>query len=104
MVWSDGVLPMPVPMSTTLARMQTADKCQTTSTSHWSFRTAAADAVVSFDWLMSVDLNAVPITHPAEKQALVDLPTRLQHESDLSGVTQEQIDTAREEVAHDMGW
>lgn len=29
-----------------------------------------ADAVVLFDWLMSVDLNAVPITHPAEKQAL----------------------------------
>jgi len=32
-----------------------------------------ADAVVLFDWLMSVDLNAVPITHPAEKQALADL-------------------------------
>ncbi|MFI2206938.1 hypothetical protein ACH47Z_40795 [Streptomyces sp. NPDC020192] len=32
-----------------------------------------ADAVVLFDWLMSVDLNDVPITHPAQKQALADL-------------------------------
>jgi hypothetical protein len=63
-----------------------------------------ADAVVLFDWLMSVDLNAVPITHPAEKQALADLLTRLEHETDIPGVTQEQIDTAREEVARDMGW
>jgi hypothetical protein len=53
---------------------------------------------------MSVDLNTVPITHPAEKQALADLLTRLEHETDLSGVTQEQIDTAREEIARDMGW
>jgi hypothetical protein len=27
-----------------------------------------ADAVVLFDWLMSVDLDAVPTGHPAEKQ------------------------------------
>ena len=32
-----------------------------------------ADALVLFDWLMTVDLNAVPITHPAQKQALLDL-------------------------------
>jgi hypothetical protein len=63
-----------------------------------------ADAVVLFDWLMSVDLNAVPITHPAEKQALADLLTRLEHETDIPGVTQEQIDTARQEVARDIGW
>ena len=36
-----------------------------------------ADAVVLFDWLMSVDLNQVPITHLAEKQALADLLTQL---------------------------
>lgn len=63
-----------------------------------------ADAVVLFDWLMSVDFDAVPITHPAEKQALLDLLTRLEHETDVPGVTQEQIDSARDEVARDMGW
>ena len=63
-----------------------------------------SDAVVLFDWLMSADLNAVPITHPAEKQGLADLLTRLEHETDIAGVTQEQIDTARQEVARDMGW
>jgi hypothetical protein len=46
----------------------------------------------------------VPITHPAEKQALSDLLTRLEQETDVRGVTQDQIDTAREEVARDMGW
>ncbi len=63
-----------------------------------------ADAIVLFDWLMSVDLNTVPITHRAEKQALADLLTRLEHETDIPGVTQEQIDQARKEVARDMGW
>jgi hypothetical protein len=53
---------------------------------------------------MSVDLEAVPITHPAEKQALADLLTRLEHETDMPGVTQAQIDLARDEVARDMGW
>jgi hypothetical protein len=62
-----------------------------------------ADAVVLFDWLMTVDLNAVPITHPAEKQALADLLTRLE-ESDVAGVDQNDIDTSREAVARDMGW
>lgn len=63
-----------------------------------------SDAVVIFDWLMSVDLNEVPISHPAEKQALMDLLTRLEHETDIPGVTQEQIDAARAEVARNMGW
>jgi hypothetical protein len=63
-----------------------------------------ADAVVLFDWLMSTDLNTVPITHPAQKQALADLLTRLEHETDIPGVTQEQIDAAQAEVARDMGW
>jgi hypothetical protein len=63
-----------------------------------------ADAVVLFDWLMSTDLNRVPITHPAQKQALADLLTRLEHETDIPGVTQEQIDAAQGEVARDMGW
>jgi hypothetical protein len=63
-----------------------------------------ADAIVLFDWLMTVDIESVPITHRAEKQALTDLLTRLEHETDTPGVTQAQIDEAREEVARNMGW
>jgi hypothetical protein len=63
-----------------------------------------ADVVVLYDWLMSVDLNSVPITYPAEKQALADLLTRIETETDIPGVTQTQIDVARAEVARDMGW
>lgn len=63
-----------------------------------------ADVVVLYAWLMSVDLNSVPITHPAEKQALADLLTRIESETDIPGVTQTQIDDARAEVARDMGW
>jgi hypothetical protein len=63
-----------------------------------------ADAIVLFDWLMTVDLNHVPIAHPAKKQALADLLTRLEHMTDVPGVTQAEIDAAREEVARDMGW
>lgn len=62
-----------------------------------------ADAVVLFDWLMFVDSNSVPITHPAEKQAFADLLSQLE-QTDVADVTREQIDTAREEVARDMGW
>lgn len=62
-----------------------------------------SDAVVLFDWLMTVDLNAVPITHPAEKQALMDLLTRLEV-SGITGVTQAEIDAARNEVGRGMGW
>lgn len=63
-----------------------------------------SDAVVLFDWLMTVDLDSIPITHPAEKQALADLLTRLEHETDIPGVAQEEIDRARDDVARDMGW
>ena len=62
-----------------------------------------SDAIVLFDWLMSTDLDSVPITHPAQKQALADLLTRLE-ETDVTDVTQEQIDVAQGEVARDMGW
>lgn len=62
-----------------------------------------SDAVVLFDWLMTVDLNTVPITHPAEKQALADLLSRLE-ETDVRDSTQEDIDQARAEVAGNMGW
>jgi hypothetical protein len=62
-----------------------------------------ADAVVLFDWLMTVDLNSVPITHPAEKQALADLLNELE-QSDLANVDQAEIDDSRAAVARNMGW
>lgn len=62
-----------------------------------------ADAVVLFDWLMTIDLNSVPINHPAEKQALADLLTQVE-QSDVVGVDQHEIDAAREHVSRDMGW
>jgi hypothetical protein len=69
-----------------------------------------ADAIVLFDWLMHTDLNTVPIEHPAEKQALADLLSRLEDTTDVpygdsgKGLTQQEIDTARAAVAKDMGW
>lgn len=65
-----------------------------------------ADAVVLFDWLMGTDLDAVPITHPAPKQALVDLLSRLEYDvdADIAGSTSEEIAAAQAEVARDMGW
>lgn len=63
-----------------------------------------ADAVVLFDWLMTVDLNTVPITHPAEKQALMDLLTRLETDTDVPSGTTDEINAARADVARDMGW
>lgn len=62
-----------------------------------------SDAVVLFDWLMTIDLGSVPVAHPAERQALMDLLTRLE-ETDIVGVTQEQIDAAREEIAAERDW
>jgi hypothetical protein len=63
-----------------------------------------ADAVVLFDWLMRTDLNTIPMEHPAEKQALTDLLTRLEAETDIPLVTQEEIDSSRAEVSRDMDW
>ena len=62
-----------------------------------------SDAVVLFDWLMSTDLDTVPITHPAQKQALADLLARLE-EVDVIESTEEEIAAAQEQVAKDMGW
>ncbi|MEU0464083.1 hypothetical protein ABZ215_08770 [Amycolatopsis sp. NPDC006131] len=65
-----------------------------------------ADAVVLFDWLMSTDLDTVPITHPAQKQALADLLSRFEYDTapDITGVTAEEITAAQHEVAKDMDW
>jgi hypothetical protein len=71
--------------------------------SEWlTLRLWRPDAIVLFDWLMSLDFDQVPVTHKAEKQALTDLLTLL--EVPMHGVTQEQIDQARYAVAKDMGW
>lgn len=42
-----------------------------------------ADAVVLFDWLLKVDLDTVPVDHPAQRQALADLFGRLGHVLDV---------------------
>ncbi|MEO3858488.1 hypothetical protein ABGB08_26540 [Acrocarpospora sp. B8E8] len=65
-----------------------------------------ADAVVLFDWLMTTDLNTVPITHPAQKQALADVLSRFEWAADVdvTGSTAEEITAAQEELAKDMGW
>ncbi|MYW91557.1 hypothetical protein G3I59_13335 [Amycolatopsis rubida] len=71
-----------------------------------SVRLRRADAVVLFDWLMTVDLDTVPITHPAQKQALADLLSGLEYltDSDVAQSTAEEIEAAQAEVAKDMGW
>ncbi|MGW8327717.1 hypothetical protein ACWGLE_07440 [Streptomyces sp. NPDC055897] len=52
---------------------------------------------------MSTDLNTVPITHPAQKQALTDLLARLE-EANVVESTGEEIAAAQAEVAKNMGW
>jgi hypothetical protein len=71
-----------------------------------SVRLWRADAVVLFDWLMSTDLNLVPVEHPAQKQALADLLSRLEWDVDaeIAGSTAEEVAAAREQVARNMGW
>ncbi|MFC7987666.1 hypothetical protein [Streptomyces sp. NPDC057336] len=73
------------------------------STPTVNLRLWRADAIVLFDWLMDTDLDAVPITHPAQKQALTDLLARLE-EVDVTESTAEEIAAARDEVARNMGW
>ncbi|NEA60393.1 hypothetical protein G3I60_41085 [Streptomyces sp. SID13666] len=62
-----------------------------------------SDAIVLFDWLMSTDLNAVPITHSAQKQALADLLARLEG-VDVTESTDEEIAAAQTDVAKNVGW
>jgi hypothetical protein len=62
-----------------------------------------ADAVVLFDWLMSTDLNAVPTTHPAQKQAFIDLCDELESQTDVIGASIEEVALAQQEVAKNIG-
>lgn len=70
-----------------------------------SVRPWRAAAVVLFDWLMSTDLNRVPVEHPAQKQALADLLSRPEWDvdADIAGSTAEEIAAASEQVAKNMG-
>ena len=65
-----------------------------------------ADAIVLFDWLMNTDLNTVPITHPAQKQALADVLSRFEWAADtnITDSNPEEIAAAQAAVAKDMGW
>lgn len=61
-----------------------------------------ADAVVLYNWLMNVDIEAVPHEHRGELQALTDLLWVLTER--FEGVSSAVIGNAREQVAKDMGW
>ncbi|MGR6998729.1 hypothetical protein ACU686_12435 [Yinghuangia aomiensis] len=65
-----------------------------------------ADAIVLFDWLMSTDLDSVPVTHPARSRPWPTSWSRLEWaaDSDVTGSTAEEIAAAQQEVARDMGW
>jgi phage tail protein X len=61
-----------------------------------------ADAVVLFDWLMRTDLDTVPVTHPAQKQALADLLSALEWRAhaDITGSTDGEIAAAQGIMRH----
>ena len=71
---------------------------------HVTLRLWDGDAIVLFDWLMGVDLNAVPTTHRAQKQALMDLLTCLESQTLAPHATDDEIKAAQERCARDMGW
>jgi hypothetical protein len=62
------------------------------------------DAIALWDWLSTVDLDAVPITHSAHKQALLDLHNYIEDETDLPEASPTEIERAKAEAAKDMGW
>jgi hypothetical protein len=70
----------------------------------WNVDLWPYDAIVLFDWLMTVDFDQIPVEHKAQKQALADLLTVLETQVPIAGVTQAQIDTAQDEVSKNMGW
>ncbi|WP_051753300.1 hypothetical protein [Streptosporangium amethystogenes] len=60
-----------------------------------------ADAVVLFDWLISVDLDQIPVRHMAQKQALMDLLQQL--DRSIPGHTQADIEQAHRLLTREMG-
>jgi hypothetical protein len=63
-----------------------------------------ADAVVVYEWLMTVDFDQIPVGHQAQKQALAELLTALETKVPVAGITQAQIEQAQNEVSKDMDW
>jgi hypothetical protein len=64
-----------------------------------------AAAVVLYDWLVSLDWDALPaIKHRAQKQALADLVTSLETHSRAEYATEDELRAAQETLARDMGW
>lgn len=72
--------------------------------SRWILEIWPDDAIVLFDWLMTVDFDQLPIQHKAQKQALADLLTVLETQAPVAGLTQAQIDHAQYAVSKGMGW
>lgn len=70
----------------------------------WTIDLWPGDAIVLFDWLMTVDLDQVPVEHKAQKQALADLLTALETQVPAAGLTQAQIGRAQHEVSKNMDW
>ena len=70
----------------------------------WNIGLWPPDAIVLFDWLMTVDLSTIPVAHKAHKQALADLLTALETQVPVAGATQAQIDQAQHEISKDMDW
>lgn len=62
------------------------------------------DAIVLFDWISGVDMERLPAEHPAVKQALTDLLTRLEESLPVGDLSEDHVERARHEVAKDMGW
>jgi hypothetical protein len=44
----------------------------------WNIDLSPYDAIILFDWLMTVDFDQIPVEHKAQKQALADLLTVLE--------------------------
>jgi hypothetical protein len=61
-----------------------------------TLKLCSADAVVLFDWPETVDLEAAPIMHRAQKQALMDLLTTLKTDTMTPHATAEDVRKVRE--------
>ena len=68
----------------------------------WTIDLRPYDAIVLFDWLMTVDFGQIPVEHKAQKQALADLLTVLETQAPVADLTQAQIDKAQNEVSKNM--
>ena len=72
------------------------------SGARWTVDLWPYDAIVLFDWLMTVDFDQIPVEHKAQRQALADLLTVLETQVPVAGVTQAQIDKAQDEVFQEL--